>query len=224
MKLPSVAETQETLPVLIVDDHPVVRDGLRFSLSKISNLEVCAEAGDIDSALKLAAEHQPRIVILDFIMGGRDGYEGIAQMRQVIPGAAILVFSMSPEELFAENAIKAGADGYLMKTDGFKKLQNALQQMLAGRIYFSEKMQQRLSNPNFHLRRRQDLSCLTERELQVFHRLGEGKSTGEIAEELHLSVKTIATHRENMKAKLGVTNGAELNRMAITFVLGQKNS
>ena len=208
--------------VLVIDDHPIVRDGLRFSLGKLPNFSVCGEAESVEKALAIAKELQPEIVVLDLVFGGRDGMEGVSQMRQALPQAQILVFSMNPEELFAERALNAGANGYLMKTDGFKALHLAMETMCRGESYLSERMRERIARQKAGGRSGvDDLSLLTEREMQIFWRIGEGKTSSSIAAELGLSVKTVATHRENMKAKLGLASGPDLTRRAITWVLAQ---
>lgn len=217
--------SREEVRVLVIDDHPIVRDGLRFSLSKLPGFAVCGEAESVEKALQISKEIQPEMVVLDLVFGGRDGMEGVAQMRQALPQALILVFSMNPEELFAERALNAGANGYLMKTDGFKALHHAMETMREGEAYLSDRMRQRLSSSKNTARPAVgDLSLLTEREMQIFWRIGEGKTSGSIATELGLSVKTVATHRENMKAKLCLESGPDLTRRAITWVLAQGNA
>lgn len=213
---------ERKLRVLVIDDHPIVRDGLRFSLSKLSGFEVVGEAESVEQGLELAVETQPEFVILDLVFGGRDGMEGVQQVRQALPEASILVFSMNPEELFAERALNAGANGYLMKTDGFKALHEALNQLRQGSVYLSETMKGIQGKAKGKPRPAVgDLSSLTEREMQIFWRIGEGKTSGAIATELGLSVKTVATHRENIKAKLGLASGPDLTRRAIVWVLAQ---
>lgn len=218
----TISLDSENLRVLVIDDHPIVRDGLRFSLSKLKGYEVVAEAASVEEGMELAAAVQPNVVILDLVFGGRDGVGGVQEVRRALPGASILVFSMNPEELFAERALHAGANGYLMKTDGFKALHEALRQLCDGGVYLSEAM--RKLQGRSPARQRAvggDLSVLTEREMQIFWRIGEGKTSGAIATELGLSVKTVATHRENMKAKLGLASGPDLTRRAIVWVLAQ---
>ena len=217
-----VANEEKNLRVLVIDDHPIVRDGLRFSLSKLAGFEVVGEAESVEQGLELAAGLQPEVVILDLVFGGRDGVEGVQQVRLALPKASILVFSMNPEELFAERALHAGANGYLMKTDGFKALHQALNQLRCGGLYLSEAMREHQAKAKGKPRPAVgDLSSLTEREMQIFWRIGEGKTSGAIAVELGLSVKTVATHRENMKAKLGLASGPDLTRRAIVWVLAQ---
>ncbi|HEY8902427.1 MAG TPA: response regulator transcription factor [Chthoniobacterales bacterium] len=204
--------------MLIVDRYPVVRDGLRFALASLPDYEVCGEAENLREARAFLGSHSPEVIILDLVLGGRDCGEAIEELRRIAPDSHVLVFSGKPEELFAPRAIRAGASGYLMKTDGAHALKRALAEILAGGIYLSPRMRAARRPP------RQDLEQLTERELQIFLRLGEGKTTGEVASELHLSAKTVATHRENIKAKLGIGHGAELTRRAIVHTLAAGGS
>jgi DNA-binding NarL/FixJ family response regulator len=208
--------------VLIVDDHPIVRAGVRLALRGHAAYEICGEAESVNTAKDLAVSTKPDAVVLDLLMGGRDGIEMVGAMRELLPDAKILVFSMNSEDFFAQRALRAGANGYLMKEGGLEELMLALDSIMAGEIYVSERMNARLLNS---MARGGDaenvLESLTDREMQIFLQLGAGKSTGQIAEELSLSVKTISTHRENLKIKLGVESAAELVRRAVAYVLGR---
>lgn len=214
--------------VLVADDHPVVRAGLRFVLTPAAGFEICGEAENADDALALAGLHAPRLVILDLNLGGRDGDRTIALMRRTCPAAAILVFSMNPEELFAERALGDGANGYLMKTDGCEALNRAVLQVLAGEVFLSARLRERLAaavggrdNGDAAASPAQSVATLTARELQIFQRIGEGRGTAEIANELGLSIKTVSAHRENLKKKLGALTAAELIRQAVAWALGR---
>ncbi len=211
--------------VLVADDHPVVRAGLRFTLTPAGGFEICGEAENADDALALAAERRPRLVILDLNLNGRDGDRTIPQMRRACPEAAILVFSMNPEELFAERALGEGASGYLMKTDGFEALHEAVRQVLAGEVFLSARMRERTAatgGAGAGVARgaaTRNIASLTARELQILQRIGEGRGTAEIAAELGLSIKTVSAHRENLKKKLGAPTAAELIRQAVAWML-----
>jgi DNA-binding NarL/FixJ family response regulator len=206
--------------ILIVDDHPIVRAGARLALRGHPQLEICGEADSVSSAFSLAESLQPDIVVLDLHLGGRDGIEFVGDMRRLLPKAKLLVFSMNSEELFAPRALRAGANGYLMKEGGLDELQRALQCILEGKVYVSEHMNGRLLGAAARGGGDDDiLSTLTDREMQVFLRLGEGRTTGQIAEELSLSVKTVSTHRENLKTKLGIESASELMRKAVAYVV-----
>lgn len=220
-----VSNENNPVRVLVVDDHPVVRAGLKFSLSAAAGFELCGEAENTDEALVLAERHAPGLVILDLNLGGRDSDKVVSQIRNRCPRAAILVFSMNPEELFAERALQAGANGYLMKTDGFEELHRAVAKVLAGETYLSARFRARLAaggeagaGSGLVAQR---FASLTARELQIFQRIGEGRGTSEIAAELGLSIKTVSAHRENLKRKLAVPTAAELIRQAVAWVLGR---
>lgn len=210
--------------VLVADDHPVVRAGLRFVLTPAAGFEICGEAENADDALALAASHAPRLVILDLNLVGRDGDKTVALMRRACPEAAILVFSMNPEELFAERALGDGASGYLMKTDGFDALHQAVRVVLAGEIFLSARLREKLAAAGNAVAGgavAQSVASLTARELQIFQLIGEGRGTAEIAVALGLSAKTVSAHRENLKMKLGAPNAPELIRRAVAWVLGR---
>jgi DNA-binding NarL/FixJ family response regulator len=208
--------------VLIVDDHPIVRAGVRLALRGHASFEICGEADSVNAAEELAGSLRPDIVVLDLLMGGRDGIEMVGRMRELLPAAKILVFSMNTEDLFAQRALRAGANGYLMKEGGLEELIHALEHILAGEVYVSERMNARLLNSVARGESDDDvLKSLTDREMQIFLQLGAGKTTGQIAEELSLSVKTISTHRENLKAKLGAESAPELVRKAVAYVVGR---
>ena len=208
--------------VLIVDDHPIVRAGVRLALRGRPAFEICGEAASVNAAVELAQKEKPDVVVLDLLMGGRDGVELVGRIRELLPEAKILVFSMNSEDLFAQRALRAGANGYLMKEGGLEELQRALDRIMAGEVYVSGRMNTRLLSAM--ARGESDdgaLANLTAREMQVFLLLGAGKTTGQIAEELSLSVKTISTHRENLKSKLGVDSAPELVRKAVAHVVGR---
>jgi DNA-binding NarL/FixJ family response regulator len=195
-----------------------MRKGVRHALAQRPGYAIIGEAGTLAEALELGALHQPDLVVLDLVLGGRDGPEGVAEMRRALPRAGILVFSMNPEEVFAPLVLGAGANGYLVKSQDFDELHRALAQILAGGTYLSTNMARVIAAGG---RLPTDIDTLTGREMQVFLRLGEGKTTSEIAYELNLSVKTIFTHRDRIKAKLQARSGADLVRRAMTHVLRQ---
>lgn len=206
------AQAGSPIRVLAVDDHPVVHAGLRFTLREEDGYVFCGEAVSVEQALSLAREHTPHLIVVDLNMGGEGG-DIVAQIRKASPHSALLVFSMNPEELFARQALESGANGYLMKKDGFDALLQAVRTVLAGAVYLSPRM--RLRAPA------SDLSSLTMREMEVFRRIGEGRTIVEIAEELKLSAKTVFVHRDNIRGKLGIENSAAMTRQAMAWVLGR---
>lgn len=208
--------------VFIVDDHPIVRAGARLALGTTPGFRVCGEAGSAAEALTAVAAARPDILILDLVLGGRDGMDFVARMREILPAARILVLSMNAEDLFAERALRAGANGYLMKGGDLEELVAAVKRIAEGEVYLSEKMTSAMLEVRRSGRRETGIfGGLTDREMQVFLMLGQGKSTQQVADELRLSIKTISTHRENLKVKLGVDSAAELVRQAVAYVIGQ---
>jgi len=207
--------------VLIVDDHPVVRQGLRILIQGEPDLMVCAEAGTAGEALRAAGEHHPDVAVIDLALKDASGLELIKDLRVRYPDVALLVLSMSDEDLYAERALRAGARGYVMKEVGTERLIQAIRCVHAGGIYLSDTMQSRLlgrlvdgpaSAETFPLDR------LSDRELEVFELIGRGKGTREIAAHLHLSPKTIETYRAHIKEKLNLANAAQLVQRAVQHV------
>lgn len=199
--------------VLVVEDHPIFRLGLRELLDQEEDLEVCAEASDIPEALAELAREVPDVVIADLSLKGRSGLDLIREVRERHSGVPILVVSMYDEALYAERALAAGARGYVMKQETSESIVQAVRTVLQGRLYLNERTMADLVAK--HVRPdaaadRSPLERLTDRELEVFRLIGEGQTTGEIADRLCLSAKTIGTYRERIKEKLGLRTSAEL--------------
>jgi len=215
-----------TTRVFVIDDHPIVRAGVRLLIAGMNGFELAGEAGKADGAPEAAAAAKPDAVVTDlFLGGGHDGLELVAALRAALPSARLLVFSMHPEDLFAERALKAGADGYLMKGGDLTELELALKHVVSGEVFLSDAIRKRLESAKWFGRKDEGrLTSLSDRELQVFQRLGAGRTNQQIAEELGMSVKTVSAHRENMKAKLGVDSAGELVRLAVAYVLGRNIS
>ncbi|HEX2522297.1 MAG TPA: response regulator transcription factor [Terriglobia bacterium] len=206
--------------VLVVDDHPVVRQGLALLISRDENLIVSLEAEDASAAMQAIAASNPDMVILDISLGGVDGITLTRNIRDRYPDIPILVLSMHDESLFAERALRAGARGYIMKNESSQKIMEALHRVLRGELYLSERLSATFLSKFLHLRSdNQDsyLSSLTDRELEVFQLIGVGRSTREIAETLHLSAKTIETHRTHIIEKLGLRNSKEVFQHAFRW-------
>jgi DNA-binding NarL/FixJ family response regulator len=206
--------------VLVVDDHPVVRQGLALLISRDENLIVSLEAEDASAAMQAIAASNPDMVILDISLGGVDGITLTRNIRDRYPDIPILVLSMHDESLFAERALRAGARGYVMKNESSQKIMEALHRVLRGELYLSERLSGTFLSKFLHLRSdNQDsyLSSLTDRELEVFQLIGVGRSTREIAETLHLSAKTIETHRTHIIEKLGLRNSKEVFQHAFRW-------
>jgi DNA-binding NarL/FixJ family response regulator len=204
----------------IVDDHPLLRLGLRTLLSRDPNLRIVAECGDGACALNCMRKHRPDAVVLDITLpGGTDGLELIKQMLSEAPNTAILVLSVHDENLYASRVLSAGARGYLMKDAPPEHFLGAIRTVLAGEISVSPALAQRL------VRRAVDgrmapmdpSKSLSDRELEVLFRIGRGQSSMEIAAALHISVKTVETHRAKLRRKLALRTGAELMRYAVAW-------
>jgi DNA-binding NarL/FixJ family response regulator len=205
--------------ILLVDDHPIVRLGIRHMLAAELDLEVSAEAESLEAATQLAATARPDLAIVDLSLAEGTGLDLLRSLRKLMPTLPVLVLSMHDETLFAERALRAGARGYIMKHEAITGLVNAIRQVLSGRIYVSEHMAQTVlerlgqegaapDNP---------LATLTDRELEVFDLIGRGLNTAAIAEQLGVSIKTIETYRSNIKTKLNLKDATELIRFAATW-------
>lgn len=209
--------------LMIVDDHPLVRCGLRQLIETETDLTVCAEADSIEEALRRLKTHQPALAIIDLTLPDGNGLELIKRMSIRYPEIRILVSSMNDEDLFAERALQAGANGYINKQEASEKVIQAVRQVLNGEIYLSEKMSVRRSLEDSNgfetgiSHAPQDQ--LSNREIEVFELIGHGMATSEIAAKLHLSVKTIESHRANIKTKLGLNTSGELVRSAVQWTL-----
>ncbi len=208
--------------VLIVDDHPLVRSGLAQLISDESDLEVCGEAADEAQALQLVVTTRPDLVIIDLSLAGGSGLSLIEQIKAHHPAICMLVASMHDESLFAERVLAAGALGYINKQEAPSKIIKAIQRVLSGKVYVSDEMTERLVDSATGSRKESSqspLQRLSNRELEVFELIGRGMTTGKIADHLQLSIKTIETHRENIKKKLGLGSGQELTRHAIHWLM-----
>jgi DNA-binding NarL/FixJ family response regulator len=203
--------------ILIVDDHPIVRMGVRAMLEQAPGFEVCGEAGSTVEALHLLSA-DPDVILLDLMLGGRGGADFVAICLRACPRTRVLVLSQHDEVLYAERVLKAGAHGYLMKGEAMEDLVDALKTVLRGDIAVSARMRARLLARQFRGPSDERYSVLSNREMQIFLLIGAGRSTGAIASELCLSPKTVGAHRENIKAKLGLDSAAELEREALLHV------
>lgn len=222
MSTPTSDGLQRKARVLIVDDHPAVREGLAYRIGGTADLCVCGEAEDVEGALRAIAESQPDVAIVDISLRGGDGLDLIQRMQKRRQACRVLVHSMFDDAIYAARSLDAGAQGYINKREAPARVMEAIRCVLAGEIFLSAEAGQRL------LERRlgrgagapvDPAASLSNRELEVFRLIGEGRTTGQIAGCLHLSTHTIDTHRENIKAKLGLKTAAELSRLAVQWVL-----
>ena len=208
--------------ILIVDDHPMMRDGLATQISNEPDLAVCGEADDVAEALRLVGELHPDLVIIDISLKTGHGIDLIKQIRERHPKMKMLVNSMYDESVYAERSLQAGAMGYLSKQTARKTLIEAIRTVLSGKTYLSPEMTDRIIKSRVGGMiepGKSPIESLSNRELEVLTLIGQGKTTSAIAKQLHLSVHTIDTYREKLKIKLNLANSAELNRYAAQWVL-----
>lgn len=206
----------------MVDDHPIVRLGIRQMIGTEPDLEICGETGSAQEALQLARTLKPDLALIDLSLEEGTALGLIRELRQSVPGIELLVLSMHDETLYAERVLRAGARGYIMKQAAIDGLVDAIRQVASGGVYISPKMTQHV------LEQFRDstagpaglMANLTDRELEVFNLIGHGKSTAEIAAELAVSVKTIETYRANIKSKLKLKDAKELLRLATSWAEG----
>jgi len=207
---------------MVVDDHPLVRSGFPQLIESEPDLMVCCEAADMKEALALIKHCTPDLAIIDLSLPDGNGLELIKRIQSMHPIIPILVSSMHDEDLFAERALRAGAKGYINKQEAGEEVIVATRQVLDGRIYLSTHMIERLKleqagKPQAPIQ--SPVEHLSNRELEVYELIGNGMTTSEIAGKLHLSIKTIETHRANIKTKLGLCSAGELTRSAVQWTL-----
>jgi DNA-binding NarL/FixJ family response regulator len=210
--------------ILVVDDHPILREGLLQSINRESDLIVCGEAENAHQALVAISKLKPDLVLVDIGLPGKSGFELVKDVRTVHPEVPVLVLSMHDESLYAERVLRAGARGYIMKHERPAKLIEAIRSVLSGKAYVSEKMAARILDV-FSGRRPKGSSVplerLTDREFEILELIGRGKSSHEIAKALHVSVKTVDTHRAHLKGKLKLKSALQLTHYAVCWVGGQ---
>jgi DNA-binding NarL/FixJ family response regulator len=206
--------------ILLVDDHPIVRQGLAELIDHEKDLSVCGVADDIHHALDQVGALGPDLVIVDISLRGSNGIELLKNIKVRYPKQAVLMLSMHDESLYAVRALRAGAAGYVMKQEATEKVLSAIRQVLNGEIYLSERMEKKMMHQlvgGRAARTGSPLEDLSDRELEVFNLIGQGHGTRQIAEELHLSIKTIESHRAHIKEKLNLKNATELVQHAIQW-------
>jgi DNA-binding NarL/FixJ family response regulator len=207
--------------ILIVDDHPSVRDGLSLRITLHADLEVCGEADSEDEAFTLVKQCAPDLVLVDISLKNGNGIELLKRIRSHDPAIKMLVVSGFQDSLYAERACRAGAMGYLNKQESNEKLIESIRTVLAGERFLNPTISRRLINQSLGTRdkTKSPIENLTNRELEIFRMIGEGLTSGAIAERLFLSPYTIDSHRENIKRKLDISNAAELSRAAVQWLL-----
>ncbi|MEX0718186.1 MAG: response regulator transcription factor [Planctomycetaceae bacterium] len=208
--------------VLIVDDHPIVREGYAKLIGSQPDLEVCGDAADAGEALRLVETTKPDLIVIDISLKEGNGIELCKDIRFQYPQVKMLVASAHDEALYAERVLRAGATGYVNKEEAIDQLIEAIRLVLSGKIYLSDEMTERMLcravGSDDHAGE-SAVASLSDREIEVFEFIGHGMTTRQIAEKLDLSPKTIESYRENIKTKLNLKNGAELTQHAVRWVL-----
>jgi DNA-binding NarL/FixJ family response regulator len=213
-------EDQNNRRVLIIDDHPLVRESLKKIIQKEPDLTVCGEAEDRDQALELVAITKPHLTIVDLTLKNSYGLELIKDLRDQHPEVQILVLSMHDEALHAERVVRAGAHGYISKQEISAKILTAIRQVLDGQIYWSEKAAARVASKiarQPHSIKKFSVDLLSDREMQVFELLGTGHNNRQIADALHIDSSTVETYRSRIKEKLNLKSAVELFQYAICW-------
>ncbi len=199
-------ETSSTVArstIFIVDDHPIVRQGLALLINREPDLAVCGDAEEASSALRLIEELQPDLIVVDISLNGPDGLDLLKNIRARDPNLPVLMLSMLDESLYAERSLRAGANGYIMKQEATDRVLVAIRRILDGEIYVSDRMANRMLHRFVggaqQVEKRSPISDLSDRELEVFRLIGDGHGTRQIAQELHISVKTVESYQAHIK-------------------------
>jgi DNA-binding NarL/FixJ family response regulator len=222
---PQFATQAKKYRVLLVDDHPIVRQGLALLIDREPDLAVCGEAEGAHSAFHAITTLRPDIVVLDISLSGPDGLDVLKEIRSKSASLPVLILSMHDESIYADRAMRAGANGYIMKQEATEKVLVAIRRILQGEVYLSDRLTNAMLQQ--YVRgaaptEKSPLVNLTDRELEVFRLIGEGHGTRQIADELHLSVKTIESYQAHIKEKLALRNARELVQHAIEWTVNLK--
>ena len=207
-----------SIKVLIADDHQIMREGLRAMLEKEHDIKIVGEAVDGRMTERMARELVPDVIIMDVAMPDLNGIEATRQIAAELPGVKIIALSTYDERRFVLNMLKAGAAGYIIKDDAFKNLSKAIRMVMANKTYLSNEISDLVENNCLTSStglKSTDFQLLSCREMEVLQLVAEGKTSNEIAENLHISTKTVENHRQNVTIKLNIKNVAELTKYAI---------
>lgn len=212
--------------VFLIDDHPILRQGLALFIDREPDLKVCGEADDATSALQAIQDSTPDFVVLDISLEGPDGLELLKILRARYPKLPVLILSMHDESLYAERALRAGANGYIMKQEATDRVLTAIRHILGGDIYLSERLTKRMLQQfvSGSVSPRDPIAKLSDRELEVYRLIGAGHGTRQIADELHVSTKTIESYQAHIKEKLALRNARELVQHAIEWSVNAKGA
>jgi DNA-binding NarL/FixJ family response regulator len=222
---PNAATAAARSTIFIVDDHPIVRQGLALLINREPDLAVCGDAEEAGTALRRIEELKPDLIVVDVSLNGPDGLDLLKDIRARDSNLPVLILSMLDESLYAERALRAGANGYIMKQEATDRVLVAIRRILDGEIYLSDRMSNRMLQRfagGAGLEQRSPVANLTDRELEVFRLIGEGHATRQIAQELHISVKTVESYQAHIKDKLSLKNARELVQRAIQWTIADK--
>lgn len=206
--------------IMLVDDHPMMRAGLAQFINKQADLEICCESGSAAEAVEVFQKFNPDLVLTDITLPGRGGVELIKDLLAANPELPVLVVSMHDEMVYAERVIRAGARGYIMKESGGENLLAAIRQVLGGQVYVSPRISAKILDDLSTRKPRgsqSPIEKLSDREFEIFQLIGQGKGTRDIAQQLHLSPKTVEVHRGHIKEKLELKDGPALVHQAIRW-------
>jgi DNA-binding NarL/FixJ family response regulator len=225
--MPAKSPNQDAIKkrILVVDDHPIVRQGLTLLFNREPDLVVCGEAEEAMGAMHVLASARPDVLIVDLSLNGPDGLDLLKNIRTTHPTLPVLILSMHDETIYAERALRVGANGYIMKQEATEKVLVAVRRILSGQIYVSDRIANRMLRhyvTGSGTVRNSSIADLSDRELEVFRLIGEGHGTRQIAEELHLSIKTVESYQAHIKEKLSLHNSRELMQHAIQWNMNGK--
>lgn len=224
---PTPANANECKRVAVLDDHTMMRGGMRVFIDSLSGFECCWEAGDCKAAMEKLATDVPDIMLVDITLPDRNGLEFIKDVHSLHPQLSMLVVSMHDESYYAHRALKAGAKGYMMKNAGHEVYETALRRVASGGSWLSEAVSEQIVRAyTTGIKPHMDggLDALTDREFEIFQMMGDGRGTHDIAEALRISPKTVDVHRMNIRNKLELEDGAAVTRYAIRWVESRKFS
>ena len=212
--------------VFVVDDHPIVRQGLALLINREPDLTVCGEAEEAAAAMQQLPTVKPDILIVDISLNGPDGLDLLKSVRGKYPTLPVLILSMHDESIYAERALRAGANGYIMKQEATEKVLVAVRRILNREIYVSDRVANKMLQQYIGGAEKvhSPIADLTDRELEVFRLIGDGHSTRQIAEDLHLSVKTVETYQAHIKEKLSLKTARVLVQHAIQWNIREKTA
>jgi len=213
--------------VLVVDDHPIVRQGLALMINREPDLVVCGEAEEAMGAMHVLTSSRPDLMIVDISLTGPDGIDLLKNIRISHPSLPVLILSMHDEMIYAERALRAGANGYIMKQEATENVLVAIRRILSGEIYVSTRIANQMLKhyiTGSGTLRNSSIADLSDRELEVFRLIGEGHGTRQIAEELHISIKTVESYQAHIKEKLSLRSARELMQRAIQWNMNEKSA